>query len=215
MGENDRPLPTPPRSRFGRQVPGGAGSEGPSTADRLTEAATTGRLEEFLQHELPEGEHARNLAMMMLGMSGMAVPGTPGAMPDPAAGLAGAVPPGTTPLGPIPNGGASPLPQEVLAATMQGDVAGLMSLLREEHARRSTDGEAVGEGPGPAPGAPIVPAEAAARPAPEPAGAPAGIDKAFIDELIRVASENQVTVDWLLLRAVKLYLEEHRKTGRL
>ena len=61
---------------------------------------------------------------------------------------------------------------------------------------------------------------AAGRPA-APAAAPAGgegragIDAAIIDELIRIAADNDVTVDWLMLRAVKLYVEEYRKTGRL
>jgi hypothetical protein len=212
MAESDRPLPTPPRSRFGRPLRGEEEREGSLTADRLTEAATTGRLEEFLQHEMPEGEHARNLAMMMLGMSGMAAPGTPGAASEPAAEHAVPVAaPGGEAAEP-PNDAVSPVPPAVLAATTRGDVAGLMSLLRAEHARRGGDGEAADE----APGAPAVPADIEAQPAPAPAApAPAAIDKALVDELIRVAAENQVTVDWLLLRAVKLYLGEHRKTGRL
>ena len=62
MVENDRPLPNPPRTRFGRQIRGEGEGAGPLTADRLTQAAAEGRLEEVLQHEIPEGEHARNLA---------------------------------------------------------------------------------------------------------------------------------------------------------
>ena len=50
---------------------------------------------------------------------------------------------------------------------------------------------------------------------PQPAAGPAGIDTAIINELIRISADNDVTVDWLMLRAVKLYVEEYRKTGRL
>jgi len=235
MTENDRPLPQPPRKRFGRPIPGEEQSAGPLTADRLAQAAAEGRLEEVLQHEIPEGEHARSLAMMMLGMSGMMPPGMPGmpGMPGvpgmPEQSLPGASPEASADL-PEPATGASPgasglpgaldetaaaVPPAVLAAMMQGDVAGLASLLRAEHARRQ------GERP---PEVDAVAAQAlsasaghgAARSAVDAAGAPqAGIDKALVDELIRVAAENQVTVDWLMLRAVKLYLEEHRRTGRL
>ena len=226
MAENDRPLPTPPRTRFGRQIRGEEEGAGPLTADRLTQAAAEGRLEEVLQHEIPEGEHARSLAMMMLGMSGMMPPGMPGL---PEQSLPGASPEASADL-PEPATGASPgasalpgaldetaaaVPPAVLAAMMQGDVAGLASLLRAEHARRQ------GERPPEVDAVAAQPLSAsagdgAARSAVDAAGAPqAGIDKALVDELIRVAAENQVTVDWLVLRAVKLYVEEHRRTGRL
>jgi uncharacterized protein (UPF0264 family) len=105
----------------------------------------------------------------------------------------------------------------VLAAIQQGDVANLMGILRAEHAKRSGSGAAAEE-------APQVPAAASASrppvPSPEPSvspavAGPAGIDTAIIDELIRISKDNDVTVDWLMLRAVKLYVEEYRKTGRL
>lgn len=214
MTENERPLPTPPRTRFGRQLRGEEESAGPLTADRLAQAAAEGRLEEFLQREIPEGEHARTLAMMMLGMSGMAASGTPLQEPSAAAETAPGPAPGVPAVSAAPGVSGSALSPEVLAATMQGDVAGLMALLREAHARRG--GECIPGGGEPAGGSPAISAETI----PPAAGADAaaarpGIDKALVDELIRVGAENQVSVDWLLLRAVKLYLEEHRKTGRL
>jgi hypothetical protein len=207
MAENDRPLPNPPRTRFGRQIRGEEEGAGPTIADRLAQAAAEGRLEEVLQHEIPEGEHARNLAMMMLGMSGMLPPG----LPDPGAG--------DKPVDPASQdarGGIGALPPEVLAATMQGDVAGLTALLRAEHERRRGEGPLAGSAPGDAPGSTPTAAAGVELPQLAPTDpARAGIDKALVDEMIRVAAENQVTVDWLLLRAVKLYLEEHRRTGRL
>jgi hypothetical protein len=73
-----------------------------------------------------------------------------------------------------------------------------MGMLRAEHAKRS------GEGP--------AAAEAPRQPAAE---ARAGIDAAIVEELLRISADNDVAVDWLMLRAVKLYVEEYRKTGRL
>jgi hypothetical protein len=198
MTEGDRTLPTPPRRRFGRSSPEEAGTAAPLTSDKMALAAAEGRLEEFFQRELPEGDHARNLALMMMGLSGLMpeeVPGPP----------ATAQPPG--PARPSPD--AQPLeephlPPEVLAAVQQGDVASLTGLLRAEHEKRFPPAAAADE-------APPLPASPAAPPA---TGRP-GIDAAIIDELLRIAADNDVTVDWLTLRAVKLYVEEHRRTGRL
>ena len=41
------------------------------------------------------------------------------------------------------------------------------------------------------------------------------IDKEMIDALVQIASENSVTVDWIILRAIKLYVQEYQKTGKL
>jgi hypothetical protein len=185
-------------------------------SDRMALAAADGRLEEFLQHEIPEGDHARNLALMMMGMSGL--------MPtEMGAGLSPAVPPhGPSPPAPDEQtAGAPEVPPEVLAAIQRGDVANLTGILRAEHAKRSAPCARED-------GAPQSPeATADARPAiaspPFPAAPPtapagdgrAGIDAAVIDELIRISADNDVTVDWLMLRAVKLYVEEYRETGRL
>jgi len=212
MPDNDRPLPTPPRSRFGRPLPGAEEPPAPLTADRMAQAAAEGRLDEFLQHEIPEGEHARRLAQMMMGMSGMMPPGVPG-MPFGATQRSPETPaaPGTAET---LVGEESAVPPDVLAATMQGDVAGLVALLRAEHERRGGEASPRGEDPAAAPstGGEAVPSGAIVSQVEVPRP---GIDQALVDELIRVAAENQVGVDWLLLRAVKLYLEEHRRTGRL
>ena len=92
MPESDRPLPTPPRSRFGRDSGEEAGSASGMISDRMALAAAEGRLEEFLQHEIPEGDHARSLAMMMMGMSGMMPAELPAGLPQ-AASAHSPVPP--------------------------------------------------------------------------------------------------------------------------
>jgi hypothetical protein len=198
MTENDRPLPTPPRARFGRDAREADGPEPPLTSDRMAQAAAEGRLEEFLQRELPESGHARSLALMMMSMSGLMPAGT---MAGPA--------PATGPPAPdrssldAQTAASQQIPPEVLAAVQQGNVAELAGLLRAEHGKRFAPAGAESEAP--VPGPPAVPA-ATGRP---------GIDAAIIDELMRIGADNDVTVDWLVLRAVKLYVEEHRRTGRL
>lgn len=212
MSESDRPLPTPPRSRFGRDSREEADPASGMISDRMALAAAEGRLEDFLQHEIPAGDHARNLAMMMMGMSGMMPMEIPAELPQ-----AVSTPSPPPPASDAQTAVAAEVPPEVLAAIQQGDVANLMGILRAEHAKRSGLSAAPDE-------APQVPAAAStARPpvqSPEPSAAPAvagpaGIDTAIINELIRISADNDVTVDWLMLRAVKLYVEEYRKTGRL
>ncbi|MHB8836764.1 MAG: hypothetical protein ACYC9Y_13830 [Candidatus Methylomirabilia bacterium] len=211
MSESDRPLPTPPRSRFGRDSREEAGAAPGMISDRMALAAAEGRLEEFLQHEIPEGEAARNLAMMMMGMSGMMPTESP---PWP--------PPSVSPHSPAPpadeaqTAGAPEVPPGVLAAIELGDVAGLMGILRAEHAKRSP-GAASGEAPqaSAAPSAAGSSVPSPAPPAAQTGAGPAGIDAAIIEELIRISADNDVTVDWLMLRAVKLYVAEYLKTGRL
>jgi hypothetical protein len=209
MTDSGRPLPTPPRSRFGRDSQEDAGPASGMISDRMALAAAEGRLEEFLQHELPEGDHARNLAMMMMGMSGMMPMEVPSGSPQ-AVSPHSPAPPAPD----APTAGAPEAPPEVLAAIQQGDVANLMGILRAEHAKRSGTGAGVDEAPGVL-GAAEPQVGSPTHSAPPSAEGRAGIDAAIIDELIRISADNDVTVDWLMLRAVRLYVEEYRKTGRL
>ena len=216
MTDSDRPLPTPPRSRFGSDSREEAGPASSMISDRMSLAAAEGRLEEFLQHEIPEGDHARNLAMMMMGMSGMLPTEMPSG-PPPAAAAHPATPSASDP----PIASSAEVPPEVLAAVQQGDVANLMGILRAEHVKRaglsapesaaprSSPDPSTSRAPDPAP---VPPTSFSTAPAGE---GRAGIDAAIIEELIRISADNDVTVDWLMLRAVRLYVEEHRKTGRL
>jgi len=178
-------------------------------SDRMALAAAEGRLEEFLQHEIPEGDHARNLAMMMMGMSGMMPVEMPAGLPEASSAHSPAPPASDAQTSVSPE-----VPPEVLAAIEQGDVANLMGILRAEHAKRN--GLEAAEGGSPAsPAAPSAALSSAPSAAPPAGAGPAGIDTAIINELIRISADNDVTVDWLMLRAVKLYVEEYRKTGRL
>ncbi len=192
MAHDEKPLPRPPRTPFGGPRGAGDAPEEPLMADRLAAAQAQGRLEEFLARELPDSPRARDLAAMMLGMTGMA----PGAAP--------AAPPPPGPTSPAPGeAAAGEVPPEVVAAVGSGDVAGLMDALRREHARRRGEaGEAAETVPPP--------------PAPGPEGPPLpAFDRETVEAMLRIAAENGVTPDWVVHRAIKLYVEEHRKTGRL
>ncbi len=196
----DKPLPKPPTTAFGRkkgfEQPEDAGN---LTADRMAQAMAEGKLDEFLKEEMPDNEYARNLANMMMGMTGM-MPGPGMAMPpSPAAEQSPPSPQQqeTPPAGDVPD--------DVRQAIMSGDVHNLMEQLRREHVKRN-------------PGAEQSVPSTASSPEPEAStpsqGMPA-IDKELIDALVRIAQDNSVTLDWIILRAIKVYVQEYQKTGKL
>ncbi|HEX8948640.1 MAG TPA: hypothetical protein VF790_06745 [Dissulfurispiraceae bacterium] len=196
MAENERPLPKPPKKAFGRQ--GNFEHEredAPLMADQIAMAMAEGRLEEFFSKELPDSEHARALATMMMGMTGMASAG--GIGPAPSA----AVPPGNeekkeaTPEG---------VPGDVMTAIHAGDVQGLMGLLAREHGRLNPDSAA------------RVPSEPPKEGnADTGAGGKKVVEKDIVEQFLKIAEENSLDLDWLIMRALKTYVEEYRKTGRL
>lgn len=197
MSQNDKPLPKPPSTPFGRKKPDEQlEDQEPLTADRMAAAMVEGNLEKFMKKEMPDNEHARKLAKMMMGMSGM-LPAGAGSSPDQpaAAALQG-------------EGQPSPqqeVPAEVVKMVQDGDVKGLMEILRQEHLKRSPGSAAAG----------IPETGSAPEAAPsQPAGMPT-IDKELIDAMIQIAKDNSVTVDWIILRAIKVYVEEYLKNGKL
>lgn len=186
MSNKEKPLPKPPGTAFGRKKRVEQEEEQASLlADRMAAAAAQGKLEEFLEKELPDSQEARTLARMMLGMSGMTPAGE-----QPASSESGAAEQTPSP---------GELSEDIVKAVQGGDVKGLMDLLRREHQKRM-------------PGTEAGPAEEAA---PRQADAQPVVDKDIIDALIRIASDNSVTLDWIILRAIRVYVEEYRKTGKL
>ncbi len=95
------------------------------------------------------------------------------------------------------------VPTEVLEdarkAIEGGDVQRLMKLLQQEHSKRTPSSD------------PGTSEEAIATPSPDQ---PA-IDKDQVDALLQIAKDNSVSVDWLILRAIKVYVQEYQKTGKL
>jgi hypothetical protein len=41
------------------------------------------------------------------------------------------------------------------------------------------------------------------------------IEKELVDAMIKIAKDNSVSADWIILRAIKVYVEEYRRTGKL
>ncbi len=198
MSKKDKPLPKPPSTPFGRKraFQGDENNE-PMMADKMAMAMSAGKLDEFLEKELPDNEHARKLAEMMMGMTGMmpagGVSGIPAIKKDP---------PGKT--GPLEQCEQSPsiqLPQDMLNAVQSGDVRSVMEVLAREHAKRT--------------GAPVADIDHGKKSTDVHSPDVPVIDKDVIDELIKIASDNNTSIDWLFFRALKRYVEEYKKTGNL
>ena len=190
MSKKEKDLPKPKKTPFGRKRHEGEEQDDLLMADKMALAAAEGKLEEYLGQELPEGEYAKKLAMMMLNMTGGALP-LQGAMPSRGS---------AEPEKPEQTAETPPVPEDVVSAVQAGDVGILKGLLAREAQKR--DPHSVQDQPEKK----IVPQEQ---------GSGAGLEKGILDELIRVASENNLSLDWLIARALKLYLEEFKKTGRL
>jgi hypothetical protein len=78
-----------------------------------------------------------------------------------------------------------------------------MAALRREHQKRSPDAEPL---PTEAPASPSIPSSSTNMPM---------IDKDLIDAMIQIAQDNNVTLDWMILRAIKVYVQDYQKTGKL
>jgi hypothetical protein len=198
MSDQEKPLPRPSKTPFGKRRMSEEEKEGqaPLMADQMAMAAATGNLDEFMQQNIPDNEHARKLAMMMMGMTGMM---PPGGFSD--AGPEAMQPPIAT-ARPEQAGESSSeieVPEDVRQAIMSGNMEELKGLLIREHQRRT--GSTIQE---------VSPTQEAGFNT-----APSGIEKEVLDELIRIASANSVTLDWLIMRALKVFIQEYQKTGRL
>jgi len=198
MPDKEKPLPEPPnRTSHGKRRFGQEDEWGTLLADRLAAAMAEGKLDDFVKQELSDNEYARNLATMMMGMTGMLPAGgglSSSTAPERAEEASSAGPGTRDPMNP-----ADVVPGDVRSAIQGGDVKGLMELLRREHQKRV-----------PGPQSDAEEHAAISRPDDRPS-----IDKDVIDAMIQIASENGVTPDWIVLRAIKVYVQEYQKTGRL
>ncbi|HAM53213.1 MAG TPA: hypothetical protein DCP92_21870 [Nitrospiraceae bacterium] len=194
--EEEKPLPKPPSTPFGRKKGFERSDEEiPLMADNIAAAMAEGTLDEFLRQEMPDNEHARKLAMMMMAMTGMSPPEDIPNREEPDGQ------PKTSEAGepsqemPFAVGPA----EDVFKAVREGDVQGLMGLLAKEYNARVPGTEASTAG------------EKKMHPSPDQPM----IEKEIIDQLITIASENNLSLDWLITRALRLYVQEYQKTGRL
>jgi hypothetical protein len=197
MSKKEKALPRPKKTPFGRSRHENEGQDDLLMADRMAMAAAEGRLNEYLDQEMPEGPYAKKLANMMMGMTGIL---------PPEPGLHG----GEHAQSPISEAastsqmkedGSSPaVPQDVVNAVQAGDVEKLKELLAREKQMRSSDADE---------------ASGVVQNPDRSQSSPSMIEKDMLDSLMKVAFENKLSIDWLMARALKLYLEEYRKTGRL
>jgi hypothetical protein len=195
--DKEKPLPKPPTTVFGRRKRSEQEDQTTLMADRIAAAMSEGKLEEFLQREMPDSEYARNLATMMMGMTGMIPAGDTVVSSNTPENKDESLLSENANLEQTPS--VREMPEDVKTAVQGGDVRELMDLLRREHQKRR-------------PGVETQPADEV--PESQPVDQPT-IDKELIDALIRIATDNSVTIDWITLRAIKLYVQEYQKTGRL
>ena len=195
MSGKDKPLPKPPNTPFGRKKRfESSESTSPLIADKMAMAMAKGSLDEFIKEELPDNEHARKLAEMMMGMTGMTDMMSSG-----------------KPVSDKKKFDNNPAqakekkssfdqpPEDVVNAVKSGDVQELKDLLKREHNKRS----------------PNSTTDDVKDKKNKPATSQALIEKATIEQLIKIAADNDLSIDWIFFRALKKYVEDYQKTGDL
>jgi len=127
--------------------------------------------------------------MMMMGMSGMMPPqGLPSVQ-------------GNEPRAESVNPPSEPS-EDVLKAAKEGDVKGLKDILQREHKKRSSATGSIGDN--------IAPEKTE-----DDSPAIGKVEKETLDQLMDIASRNNLSMDWIVLRALRVYVEGYHKTGRL
>ncbi|MDA8156415.1 MAG: hypothetical protein M0Z52_08195 [Actinomycetota bacterium] len=199
MPRKGRPLPEPPRGKMFGESAGGGGL----IFDRLQEAAAEGKLEKFIHDNIPGGGYAQKLTEMMMGMSGMPVTG---------------MPPSGKPEAKEGGAAKGKVPTDVLQAVREGNVGTLQGLLKREHEKHEvTAGMAAGV---------IAGGKGAKKKKGKAEDAMAGqanaaqftgslVEKEVIDSLMEIAVDNGLQMDWLIMRALKLYVKKYQETGQL
>lgn len=190
MPRKEHALPEPPRDK--KRVRESSGKEKDGLIfDKLQEAMAGGRLEKFIRENIPGGEYARRLTGLMMGMSGM--PPRHGAEEKKGADKS--------------KNKMEELPADVLHAVREGNAEKLQGLLEREQERRSGLGrgkkkeEAAGD---------AMAGQANAVQSPDSL-----IEKEVIDNLMEIGVDNGLSMDWLILRALKLYIRKYMETGQL
>lgn len=195
MSGKDKSLPKPPNTPFGRKKRfENSESTPPLIADKMAMAMAKGSLDEFIQEELPDNEHARKLAEMMMGMTGMTD------MMSSGKPVSDKKKSDTNPV--QAKGGKSSFdqpPEDVVNAVKSGDVQELTDLLKREHNKRS----------------PNSVTDNVKDKKKKPASSQATIEKATIEQMIKIAADNDLSIDWIFFRALKKYVEDYQKTGDL
>lgn len=237
MSKKDKPLPKPPQTPFEKKRRFESSGESETlVSDKMSMAMAEGKLDEFMNDEFKDNEGARKLADMMMGMSGMAGMASMGGMSgmDGMAGMMGGASAKQTPQEPAPSETATTEPttaeptatdehdqvtpptgppdEALVKAVMDGDVNTLTAMLQKEHSKRT--------------GEPIASTESSNVKqddlpkddytlSEESSISPSSMEKEVIVKLMKIAQENEVSVDWVINRALKLYVRDYEGTGRV
>jgi len=222
MPKDKKPLPKPPKTPFGHKGRESDESDGSLIADKMSIAMAKGEMDSFIKEEFDGNANAAKLASMMMGMTGMA-PGfmppegkapTPDAEQKPeAAGLKAEQTP--------PEDGISGItpPEDIMKAVMSGDVKELTGLLKKAAGHQET-GHLKESGRNDLPGQQTHHAQEQSQQEPPGQSQGQGMDIPFMEKellvkLIKMAETGQVSVDWLIQRALKLYIRDYENTGRM
>ena len=197
MSKKERDLPKPGKTPFSKKRFEDKGQEDLIMADEMAIAAAEGKLDEYIEQEIPGGEYAKKLAMMMMGMTGVLPPEGGLSVNKEGRSSSSESTETTRTEESVPG---SDVPTDVLNAVHSGDVEKLKELLAREKQRRD---------PGSAE-EPMEESDVQQKPQPKTA-----IEKDMLEALFKIASENSLSIDWLVARALKLYLDEYQRTGRL
>ncbi len=197
MSKKERALPKPGKTPFSKKRFENEGQEGLLMSDEMAIAAAEGKLDEYIEQKIPGGEYAKKLAMMMMGMTGVLPP--EGVLAATGEGR-GSSPESAETSKTEESVSAQDVPPDVVNAVHAGDVEKLKELLAREQQRRD-------------PGSAEVPMEE--RDVQQKPQTRTAIEKDMLEALVRIASENSLSIDWLVARALKLYLDEYQRTGRL
>lgn len=211
MPKEKKPLPTPPGPGRKRRSEEDSQDE-PLIADKMGMAMATGDLDKFMKEEFEGSQNAHKLASMMMGMSGMAPGGiapqgvtSQGAptIPEEEQATSGETP-------------SAPPSEEIMKAAMAGDSKGLAEMLKKEHLKRQGAGADVSDGktaemkdPA-AESSKVGTTDEGSQASPE-----AAMEKEVLVKLMKIASENNVSIDWVINRALKLYVRDYAATGRI
>jgi len=197
MSKKERALPKPGKTPFSKKRFEDKGQEDLLMADEMALAAAEGKLDEYIEQEIPGGEYAKKLAMMMMGMTGVLPP--EGGL-SAAGEERGSSPESAETTKTEESVSGQDVPPDVLNAVHAGDVEKLKELLAREQQRRDPDPAEE----------PMEERDVQQKPQSKTA-----IEKDMLEALFRIASENSLSIDWLVARALKLYLDEYQRTGRL
>jgi len=197
MSKKDRLLPQPPKKPFQRRRSFQENSpEEPLLADKLMRAGAEGTLEELMTQELPDSEYSKKLTELLMGLTGM-MPTVNNLDHDHKDRKGTSAKNRTISREKEPH--YDEPPEDIKQVVQSGDIKLLMELLYREHKKRMPDSES----------------ELSFDKNDHRSQKPSVVNKNLFDQMISIAAEHNVKQEWLLMRAIRLYIDEYNRTGRL